>query len=99
MHDKPHDKPQETPFNPAVHPLKQLSAEQFAALGAQSVVYRRQIDAGVLDVLMPGTGIDPKAGTLNLLVSADGTPVLVTDNTQALEDWVDERDITLAMVH
>lgn len=99
MNSKLHDEAKTESFRPFVDPLRQLSAEQFAALGAQSVVYVRQIDASALGVLMPDSGINPHAGMLSLLVSADGTPVMVTDNLQALHDWIDEREVSLATVH
>jgi hypothetical protein len=36
---------------------------------------------------------------LNLLMAADGSPVLVTDSDDALHDWLFKHDVGLASVH
>lgn len=103
MHDNAHEKShnkREQEGNPIpIHPLKSLSEAEFAALGAHSVVYAREIDAAELSKILPGNDIDPDAGTLELLMSADGTPVLVTDSQDALFAWLDDKPVELATVH
>lgn len=99
MQDKPQDKAQLATPNVALHPLKALSKAEFAALGAKSVVFQREISAEDLETLIPNTPIPSEATMFYLVVSADGSPVLVTDTFDAVEDWLDDSDADLALVH
>lgn len=102
MHDKPTHKPVHTltaKIIPPVNPLKLLSPEQFAALGVHSVVVAREIEAENLASFLPQAQISADAGPLLLLMSADGTPIMVTDSSEALDEWLEERPVQLATVH
>lgn len=99
MHEKSQEKfPAKSP-GPACNPLKHLSAEEFAALGGQSIVFAHQIDAADLLQMLPETEIDPEAGALQLLMSADGTPILVTDSKDALDAWIEDKPVQEVLVH
>lgn len=100
MQDRPDHKPASAraPYDGA-HPLKFISAEQFAALGVESVVFKRHIDGDDLIRLLPDAGLDPAEGPFILVLSADGRPVLVTDSMDSLEAWLEDQPVSLASVH
>lgn len=83
----------------ADQPLKLLTAEQFAALGAGDVVFWRRMPAGELADFVPQAGLAPTDQELELLVSADGAPVLIADSREAILDWIDGHEVRLATVH
>lgn len=99
MHDKPTHRSTGDTNLPPVNPLKLLSPAEFAALGVHSVVFARAIDASDLSDLLPQAEVHPDAGALILLMSADGTPIMVTDSRDALDDWLQEQPVSLAAVH
>jgi hypothetical protein len=81
------------------HMLKLMSPEQFAALGVESMVFTRWIDGTTLVRLLPDARIGIDDGPFILVMSADGNPVLVTDNEDSLEAWLEEQPVVLATVH
>lgn len=99
MHDKPAHKFTEANPPRGLHPLKVMSAEQFAALGLESVVFSRTVDTGTLARLVPEAQIEDETGEFILVMSADGRPVLVTDSAESLEAWLDEQPVVMAPVH
>ena len=98
MQDKPTFKSGPTDFS-GMHPLKLISAEQFAALGVESVVFVREIDGEDLLAMMPQANLQAEAGPFLLVMSADGRPVLVTDSEDSLEAWLEDQPVVLAPVH
>lgn len=99
MHDKPMDKSKTSHPVPPVHPLKGLSTAEFAALGVHQIVFERQIDAAKLAQMLPTAEIESDADIFYLIVSADGSPVLVTDSRDAVENWLADADVNLVAVH
>ena len=99
MHDKPTDKLTTDRTRPGLHPLRMLSAEQFAALGLESVVFSRTVDTQTLVRLVPDADVAEMAGPFILVMSADGKPILVTDSPESLDDWLDDQPVVLARVH
>ncbi len=99
MHDKPTHKFTEDNPQRGLHPLKVMSAEQFAALGLESVVFSRTVDTGTLARLVPEARIEDETGEFILVMSADGRPVLVTDSAESLEGWLEEQPVVMALVH
>lgn len=79
--------------------LKALSAAEFAALGAEHVVFIRRIGGDELARIFPDIADVSALDELNLLMAADGSPVLVTDSDAALSDWLSDHDVGLATVH
>jgi len=99
MHDKPTHKFTEENPQHGLHPLKVMSAEQFASLGLESVVFSRTVDTSTLARLVPEARIEDEAGEFILVMSADGRPVLVTDSAESLEGWLEEQPVVMALVH
>ena len=83
---------------PATRVCRQLEA-QFAALGAGDIVFWRQMRAGELADLVPQAGLAPSHQILELLVSADGVPVLIADSAEAIVDWIEGHEVRLATLH
>jgi hypothetical protein len=93
------DRPEETiPDNP----LRHLTPAQFMALGGNAVVYVRPIKGKKLTEMMDDedgfaeTGEDQE---FQLVVSADGSPLLVADSPEAVEDWLSERNYGIVALH
>jgi hypothetical protein len=84
---------------PVVAPLKTMSEEEFAALGAGTVVFLRPVTAAQLVPFIPQAQTMPPEMEFNLIMSADGAPILVTDNSEAVSDWLDENEVTLVQRH
>lgn len=99
MHNRPTDKPENVRAPLGVHPLKLMSAEQFAALGLESVVFSRLIDGAALQNLLPDAHINVEEGPFILVLSADGKPILVTDSEDSLQTWLEDQPVILAQVH
>jgi hypothetical protein len=81
-----------------IHPLKSLTRAQFAALGGDAVAYMRPVSGVVLSAMIADTPFEPDTD-YQLVMSADGTPLLVTDNEEAVLDWLGDRDLGLATLH
>ncbi len=96
MQDRPEHP--EAAFN-AAHPLKHLTPAQFMALGGNAVVYVRPIKGAALAAMMAGgADIEPDAD-LQLVVSADGSPLMVGDSDEAVADWLAERNYGVVSLH
>ena len=83
----------------AAEALRTLTAAQFAALGARDVVFWRQMDAGNLGEFIPQAAMAPADQRLELLMRADGAPVLIADSREAIIDWIDGHEVQLATLH
>lgn len=82
-----------------VHPLKRLDEDQFAALGGQHVVFVRRISAGDLTALIPEAGNMPEDAEMHLVMAANGHPLMVSDSSEALNEWIAEQQVEVAAVH
>lgn len=89
----------DAPLGRAAEPLKILTPAQFAALGAGDIVFWRQMSAGELSEFVPQAGMAPSEQMLELLMSADGAPVLIADSREAILDWIDGHEVRLATLH
>ncbi|MCF4097236.1 DUF1150 family protein [Maritalea mediterranea] len=76
-----------------------LSAEEFLALGGEEIVYRRRLTGKQLKAFLPEAKNAPEAQIFEALFSADGTPLLVTDDKRSLTDWLDEAGMDMALRH
>ncbi len=93
MNNKP-DSFRNSPGNAKlVHPLKALSAPEFAALGGDRMVFVRSIRAEILAGFVPEAKDMPEDMIFQLIMGADGNPLLVADNEQAVSDWLGEADV------
>jgi hypothetical protein len=96
MQDKPNY--QREVVDPAIHPLKSLTAAQFAALGGTAVVFVRPIKGEALTKMLGETGFLDELD-YHLVMSADGTPLYVTDTPDAVTDWLAEKNYGIVPLH
>jgi len=97
MQDRPED-PEATAFD-AANPLKHLTAAQFMALGGNAVVYVRPISGAALSEMMVGDDPIADDAEFHLVVSADGSPLMVGDSQEAVADWLAERNYGVVSLH
>jgi len=88
----------ETIVENAAHPLKSLTAAQFMALGGSAVAYVRSVKGAVLSEMLSQEGFDFDAD-YQLVMSADGTPLMVADTQDAVQDWLSERNLGVVALH
>ena len=81
-----------------IHPLKSLTRAQFAALGGNAVAYVRPVSGALLSMMIDEAQFEPEE-QYHLLMSADGTPLLVTDTEDALMEWLGDKNVGLATLH
>jgi hypothetical protein len=80
------------------HPLKLLTRAQFAALGGDAVAYIKSVNGDVLSAMIADAHFD--AGVeYQLVMSADGTPLMVADSEDAVSDWLGDQNLGLATLH
>jgi hypothetical protein len=84
--------------DPAVHPLKSLTAAQFAALGGTAVVFVRPILGEALTGMLDEEGFIGDE-EYQLVMSADGTPLFVTDTQEAVSDWLSDKNYGIVPLH
>jgi len=85
----------------ADNPLRHLTPAQFMALGGNAVVYVRPITGRKLNEIIPQDGLaDPEDDTeLQLVVSADGQPLLVADSQEAVNEWLSDKNYGIVALH
>lgn len=88
----------EAAADPVIHPLKSLTRAQFAALGGDAVAYLRPVSGAVLGTMIHDAEFESEL-EYQLLMSADGTPLLVTDTEDAVADWLGDKNLGLATLH
>lgn len=79
--------------------LKTISAEDFAALGADNIVYANAVTGTDLNTWFPDAFTAPPEGQFHLLMSAGGVPLLVSDSAESIGDWLDEHEAVLVQRH
>ncbi|MHA6299643.1 DUF1150 family protein [Devosia sp. CAU 1758] len=82
----------------AANPLKHLTRAQFAALGGDAVAYVKPVSGLVLTTLIEDTQFDGLT-QYQLVMSADGTPLMVADTTEAVTEWLTDQNIGVATLH
>jgi hypothetical protein len=82
----------------AGNPLKHLTRAQFAALGGDAVAYVRPVSGSVLSTMITEAEFDG-ATQYQLVMSADGTPLMVADTEEAVTDWLGDRNMGVATLH
>ena len=95
MYEKRND---EAAAEALIHPLKLLTRAQFAALGGDAVAYVKPVSGAILSTMIHDAEFDA-ATEYHLLMSADGTPLLVTDTEDAVTDWLGDKNLGLATLH
>ncbi len=82
----------------AYNPLRHLTPAQFMALGGNAVVYVKPILGGKLAELMAEPDFEGDA-LFQLVVSADGTPLLIADTPEAVAEWLAGKDFGIVALH
>ena len=80
------------------HPLKLLTSAQFAALGGDAVAYVRPVSGAILATMIHDAEFEAESD-YQLVMSADGTPLLVTDTEDGVLDWLGDKNLGLATLH
>ena len=92
------DRPEQTSFD---NPLRHLTPAQFMALGGNAVVYVRSIKGSQLSEMMAPEGLEGEDdnGDYQIVVSADGSPLLVADTLEAVEEWLSDKNYGIVALH
>jgi len=92
------DRPEQTVSD---NPLRHLTPAQFMALGGNAVVYIRPINGAKLSELMEeeALGDEDQTEEFQIVVSADGSPLLVADSTEAVEEWLSDKNFGIVALH
>ena len=80
------------------HPLRSLTAAEFAALGGSAVAYVRAISGEALGEMIEDAEFNAEE-TYQLVMSADGTPLLVTDSREAVAEWFGDKNMGVVSLH
>ena len=81
------------------NPLRHLTPAQFMALGGNAVVYVRPIKGEALSEMMTDSDDVAPEAEFQLVVSADGSPLMVGDTDEAVADWLSERNYGVVSLH
>jgi hypothetical protein len=90
-----HERPDETFTD---HPLRHLTPAQFMALGGNAVVYVKPIGGSQLAEMMgqPDLAEDDE---FHLVVSADGSPLLIADSAESVAEWLSDKNYGIVALH
>ena len=78
--------------------LKRLTPAQFAALGGEAVAYVKPVTGRILSTMIHDAAFESGA-LYHLVMSADGTPLMVSDSAAAVNEWLGDQSIGLATLH
>jgi hypothetical protein len=92
------DKHNHTPEEGYSHPLKSLTAAQFMALGGNAIVYIRPIKGAKLSEMMDQVEVDDDQ-EFQLVVAADGSPLLVADSEESVAEWLSDKNLGIVALH
>jgi hypothetical protein len=90
------NRPEQAQFD---NPLRHLTAAQFMALGGNAVIYIRSIKGKQLSELMDDVADEAAEQDFQLVVSADGQPLLVADTPDAVTDWLSDKNFGIVALH
>lgn len=77
-----------------------FSKEEFLALGEDlKIVYRRHLTGRELKQMFPDAINAPERAEFEALFAADGTPLLIADSQQAVQEWLTETGHNMAVRH
>jgi len=83
----------------ADNPLRHLTTAQFMALGGNAVVYIRAIEGSALAALMDDVDEAAAGQEFQMVVAADGSPLLVADSEDAVAEWLADKDVGIVTLH
>lgn len=98
MHNSKHDQLHGSNAS-TVASLKAMTRQQFADYRMSDLVYVRTLNRQQLFTLIPDIEAAPQADLFWVLVAANGQPVMVTDQYDALDDWLSEHDADMAVIN
>lgn len=81
------------------HPLRNLSAEEFAVLGGDKTVFIRSISVKELASFLPEASNMPDDVQFQMIMGANGVPILITDSTAAISDWFEHNEVRQVFRH
>jgi hypothetical protein len=88
---------QEQPTN-LQNPLRHLTPAQFMALGGNAVVYVKPITGDKLAQMMGQPDLAGDA-EMQLVVSADGSPLLIADSAESVNEWLSDKNYGIVALH
>lgn len=92
------DRPEQTSFD---NPLRHLTPAQFMALGGNAVVYVKTIKGEKLSQIMAEDSFEDGDANeeFQIVVSADGSPLLVADSDEAVNEWLSDKNYGIVALH
>ncbi len=81
------------------HPLRHLTTAQFMALGGDAVVYVKQIAGDQLAEILNGEELPAAEQDYHIVVAADGSPLMIGDSSESVDDWLSEQAFGIVSVH
>ena len=76
-----------------------FSMDEFAKLGGGQIAYVREIEAQDAMAQFPGAGKLPPAARLFVLHAADGTPIMIGDDREAVHADAREHALSPLLLH
>lgn len=92
------DKTNDLPDANAAHPLRSLTPAEFMALGGKAVVYVKPIRGAALSE-MTGDRNFEDGDEFQIVVSADGEPMLIADSEDAVVEWLSDKNFGIVALH
>lgn len=89
---------QENREHPIDNPLRNLTPAQFMALGGNAVVYVKHVKGADMSPILPA-GEFSEESDFHIVVSADGSPLMVGDSEEAVEEWLADRSFGIVTLH
>jgi hypothetical protein len=80
------------------NPLRNLTEAQFMALGGNAVVYVKHVKGSEMGPILPGADFNEESD-FHIVVSADGSPLMVGDSEEAVEEWLADRSFGIVTLH
>ena len=80
------------------NPLRNLTPAQSMALGGNAVVYVKPIAGAALAEMMGQPDLAEDA-EFQLVVSADGSPLLIADSPESVAEWLSDKDFGIVTLH
>ena len=83
------------------NPLRHLTPAQFMALGGNAVVYVKSIKGAKLAEIMAEDDLEDGEANedFQIVVSADGSPLLVADSEEAVAEWLSDKNYGIVALH
>lgn len=83
---------------PVDNPLRSLTPAQFMALGGNAVVYVKHVKGADMGPILPDSDFS-EGSDFHIVVSADGSPLMVGDSEEAVEEWLSDKSFGIVTLH